>query len=213
MTQIKNMLLLAVVAVACCLQSGCATTAHDVKEVSGYSARISVADQSMRLYKDGLPVKDYPVSTSKYGLGDQMNSYRTPLGKMAVAEKIGNGVPYGGKFYRRKFTREVFDLANYDPVKHPADHDSILTRIIWLRGMERQNRNAYERAIYIHGTNQEHMVGQWLPSSYGCIRMKNRDVLEFFNLVTIGVVVEIQKTPLSPLHETPKSSGTMASSR
>lgn len=154
-------------------------------------AYISVSQQMMEVVRNGVSIARYPISTSKYGLGDESNSYKTPLGLFEVAQKIGEGVPRGGKFYQRKFTGVVFDLKNYDPILHPAEYDSILTRIIWLNGLEDRNRKAYARGIYIHGTNQEHLVGQ--PVSYGCIRMKNDDVLELFDLLDEGAYVVIRK--------------------
>ena len=157
-------------------------------------AYISVASQMLEVVKNGVRIASYPISTSKYGLGDSVGSYKTPLGLFEVAKKIGYGVPRGGKFYQRKFTGVVFDLDNYDPILHPAEYDSILTRIIWLNGLEDRNHQAYNRGIYIHGTNQEHLVGK--PVSYGCIRMKNDDVLELFELLDEGAYVVIRKNPL-----------------
>ncbi|MBX7158515.1 MAG: L,D-transpeptidase [Verrucomicrobiae bacterium] len=157
-------------------------------------AYISIAQQMMEVVKDGVRIARYPVSTSKYGLGDDPNSYKTPLGIFEIAKKIGEGVPRGGKFYKRKFTGVVFDLDHYDPILHPAEYDSILTRILWLNGLEWRNRRAYNRGIYIHGTNQEHLVGR--PVSYGCIRMKNNDVLKLFNLLDEGAYVVIRQAPL-----------------
>jgi len=157
-------------------------------------AYISVANQMLAVVKNGVRIARYPVSTSKYGLGDDYNSYKTPLGLFEVAKKIGEGVPMGGKFYQRKFTGIIFDLKNYDPILHPAEYDSILTRILWLNGLEDRNRRAYNRGIYIHGTNQEHLVGE--PVSYGCIRMKNDDVLELFELLDEGSYVIIRQAPM-----------------
>ncbi|VVM05161.1 Putative L,D-transpeptidase YkuD [Methylacidimicrobium cyclopophantes] len=153
--------------------------------------RVSVHDQALEVVQNGAPTHRFPVSTSRFGLGDQPNSFRTPLGRFVVQNKIGDGVPLGGKFYHRRYTGERVDL------KHgsAAGHDSLLTRILWLRGLEEGNRNAYSRGIYIHGTNQESLVGQ--PASYGCIRMRNRDVLALYELVPVGSLVVIQPGPLS----------------
>ena len=171
-------------------------------------AYISIANQELEVVKNGIRIARYPVSTSKYGLGDNYNSYKTPLGLFEVAKKIGEGVPLGGKFYQRKFTGIVFDLKNYDPILHPAEYDSILTRILWLNGLEERNRRSYNRGIYIHGTNQEHLVGQ--PVSYGCIRMKNDDVLELFRLLDEGSYVIIRKAPL-PQTQTYQNLGAVSS--
>ncbi|KIE58546.1 hypothetical protein A946_06580 [Methylacidiphilum kamchatkense Kam1] len=160
--------------------------------------RVSIHDQKMELIqnvgKNGESHRYYPVSTSKYGIGDEWNSYKTPIGRFVIAKKIGDGIPLGGKFYHRKFTGDVIKLTAYDPSNPAFDHDSILTRILWLRGLDSQNKNSFYRGIFIHGTNQEPLVGQ--PVSYGCIRMKNRDVLELYDMVGENTPVYIQKEPL-----------------
>ncbi|WP_231363789.1 L,D-transpeptidase [Verrucomicrobium sp. 3C] len=154
--------------------------------------RVSVHDQALEVVRDGAPIHRFPVSTSRFGLGDQPNSFRTPLGRFVVQNKIGDGVPLGGKFFHRRYTGERVDLEH----GAAAAHDSLLTRILWLRGLEERNRNAYSRGIYIHGTNQEVLVGQ--PASYGCIRMRNRDVLAVYDIVPLGSLVVIQLDPLPP---------------
>jgi hypothetical protein len=160
--------------------------------------RVSIHDQKMELIqnvgKNGESHRYYLVSTSKYGIGDEWNSYKTPIGRFVIAKKIGDGIPLGGKFYHRKFTGDVIKLTAYDPSNPAFDHDSILTRILWLRGLDSQNKNSFYRGIFIHGTNQEPLVGQ--PVSYGCIRMKNRDVLELYDLVGENTPVYIQKESL-----------------
>ncbi|MDD4932528.1 MAG: L,D-transpeptidase [Methylacidiphilaceae bacterium] len=154
--------------------------------------KVSVHDQTLEVVKDGTPTHRFRVSTSRFGLGDQPNSFRTPLGRFVVQNKIGDGVPLGGKFYHRHYTGERVDLEHGSA----SGHDSLLTRILWLRGLEESNRNAYSRGIYIHGTNQETLVGQ--PASYGCIRMRNRDVLTLYDIVPLGSLVVIQFDPLTP---------------
>src|SRR5207247_2499510 len=124
----------------------------------------------------------YDVSTSKYGCGDRSGSFCTPLGKLEVAKKIGDGAPIGMKFKNRRPTGEIV------PVDAPG-RDPIVTRILWLRGLEPQNSRAFGRAIYIHGTAAEHNVGR--PVSYGCIRMRSRDVLQLFDTVGVGALVDI----------------------
>ena len=136
----------------------------------------------MFVFKQGAPVATYDVSTSKFGLGDARGSYRTPLGNLAVAKKIGGSAPLGMKFKNRRATGEIV------PADAPG-RDPIVTRILWLRGLERQNRSAFDRGIYIHGTAAEHDIGR--PVSYGCIRMRSRDVVQLFNTVGIGARVEI----------------------
>ncbi len=156
------------------------------------SAIISIADQKMRVLRGDQMIREFPVSTSKFGLGDRFNSYRTPLGRFEVAQRIGHNVPIGGKFYRRNFTGIVYNVRDSSIEKR--ERDSILSRIIWLRGLDPQNQNAYHRGIYIHGTNQESSVGK--PVSYGCIRMKNSDVVEVFELLPEGSKLVIQVDPL-----------------
>lgn len=139
---------------------------------------VSVKEQKLALYtKDGQRVKEYPVSTSKFGLNDKPGNYGTPLGMHEIVAKIGQGVPPGSVFKSRQLTGEVLkpDAPGRDP---------IVTRIMWLRGMESQNKNAYNRCIYIHGTAEERNIGK--PVSYGCIRMKSRDVIDVFDRTGIG---------------------------
>src|SRR5574337_795958 len=141
---------------------------------------ISVHDQRMALVEKGKLVATYPISTSKFGVGDRPGSYGTPLGNLQVAEKIGNGAPLGAVFKDRHRTGEV--VAPNSPGRDP-----IVTRILWLRGLEAQNQNAFGRDIYIHGTPEERNLGR--PVSYGCIRMRSVDVLHLFNTVGCGTEV------------------------
>ena len=149
---------------------------------------ISVADQKMLLTDKGEAVATYPISTSKFGLSSAPGSYGTPLGKHRVVKKIGHGLPSGAVFKSRRFTGEVL------PVDAPG-RDPIVTRILWLDGKERHNRNSFGRYIYIHGTPEERNIG--LPVSYGCIRMRSRDVIALFNRVGVGARVDIFREPLS----------------
>jgi len=152
-----------------------------------HTVRISVAQQKMIVYREDTPIASYPVSTSKFGVGDHKGTYRTPLGKMVVAQKIGDGQPLGMKFQSRRPTGEIVrpDAPGRDP---------IVTRILWLRGLESQNAHAFDRGIYIHGTAEERNVGR--PASYGCIRMRSRDVLSLFNTIGVGARVEIVSGPV-----------------
>ena len=171
-------------AVAASLLASCATkdTAHHVV--------ISARDQRLAVLENGHLLATYPVSTSKYGLGDARGSYRTPLGEMEVATKIGDGAALGAVFKDRRRTGEVI------PVNAPG-RDPIVTRIIWLRGRERQNANAFSRDIYIHGTPEERNIGR--PASYGCIRMRSADVISLYSLVGAGAQVTIVDQPLADL--------------
>lgn len=149
---------------------------------------VSVAEQRLLLLdKKKKPVAIYPISTSKFGLGDTRGSYRTPLGKFEVANKFGHGVPSGGVLKSRRFTGEVL------PPNAPG-RDPIVSRILWLRGLERKNANAYRRYIYIHGTPEETAIGR--PASYGCIRMRSADVIDLYRRVDRRAEVIITKKRL-----------------
>ncbi len=144
--------------------------------------RISVADQTLEVRDDaGEPVRRYPVSTSQYGLGPEPGSLRTPLGQFRVGEKIGDGQPLGAIFKSRLPTGEI----GLDAL----DDDLILTRILWLEGLEPHNANTRERYIYIHGTNHESRIGE--PASHGCVRMRNADIAELYELIPVGAQVAI----------------------
>lgn len=147
-------------------------------------AVVSVRDQKMAVMRNGRVVKTYPISTSKFGLGDKKGSCRTPLGAHRIASKIGTGQPKGMVFKSRKPTGEC--VAPNSPGRDP-----IVTRIMWLAGMETRNRNAHSRLIYIHGTAEERTIGT--PASYGCVRMKSNDVYEAFNLLRTGDPVVIER--------------------
>lgn len=149
---------------------------------SPHLIRISIPDQKMLVFNNGAEIARYDVSTSKFGLGDRPGSYATPLGTMQVAQKIGGGQPSGMKFKSRRPTGEI--VAPNSPGRDP-----IVSRILWLRGLEAQNRRAYDRGIYIHGTAEEYRIGT--PASYGCIRMRSRDVIALYNKIEVGARVEV----------------------
>ncbi len=158
--------------------SSCSSTKPD-REL-----RVSVADQKMALYESGRPVRVYGVSTSKFGIGDNPSSNCTPIGKMRIAKKIGNGLPPGMVFKSRRPTGEVIR-------PNSPGRDPIVTRILWLQGTEGKTRNAYGRYIYIHGTPEEINIGR--PVSYGCIRMRSMDVIDLYNRVPEGLPVVVDK--------------------
>jgi len=143
---------------------------------------ISVRDQKLMLLRNGSKVAVYPVSTSMFGLGDAWGRMTTPLGYLAIEKKIGDNVPVGAVFHNRRLTGEILQ-------PNTPGRDPITTRIIWLRGLEAQNAHAYQRCIYIHGTPEEKKIGR--PASYGCIRMKSKDVAELYAQVPVGAVVQI----------------------
>jgi lipoprotein-anchoring transpeptidase ErfK/SrfK len=151
---------------------------------------VSVADQELALLSRGKVVARYPVSTSKFGIGDQPGSYRTPLGVMYVSSKVGDGLPSGAVIKSRMATGEV--LAPNAPGRDP-----IVSRVLWLRGKESQNANARERCIYIHGTAEESRIGK--RASFGCVRMRSKDVIALYSRVHIGTQVTISDKRIAAL--------------
>jgi hypothetical protein len=119
----------------------------------------------------------------------------TPLGFLQVAEKIGDHAPVGAVFRNRRFTGEILQ-------PNAPGRDPVITRIIWLRGLEAGNAHAFSRCIYIHGTPEERTIGR--PASYGCIRMKSRDVAELYAQLPIGALVEIVNDKLPNIPKAPK---------
>lgn len=138
--------------------------------------------QTADLYKDGALVKTYRVSTAKNGAGCAEGSFCTPTGKFRIAEKIGDGLPEGAVLKSRQPTGDVWQ-------GEERDEDLILTRVLWLDGVEEHNRNSKDRYIYLHGTNQEDRLGT--PASHGCVRFSNKDIIEVFGHLSEGAEVEI----------------------
>ena len=161
---------------------------------------ISIRDQKLMLLQDGARIATYPVSTSKFGIGDNRGTMTTPLGMLQVVQKIGDNAPEGAVFHNRRLTGEVLKA-------NAPGRDPIVTRIIWLRGLERDNAHAYNRCIYIHGTPQEKFIGR--PASYGCIRMKSKDVATLYGQVPIGTLVHIIPDRLPKIVEAKKGSRTL----
>lgn len=143
--------------------------------------RIDVGRQTLELLEGERLSASYPVSTSRFGLGFEEGSFRTPTGRFRIAEKIGEGAPEGMIFRGRVATGTVSPQG--------GEEDLVLTRILWLEGLDPENANTRERYIYIHGTNQEHLVGT--PASHGCIRLRNKDMIDLFDRVCEGTPVEI----------------------
>lgn len=149
---------------------------------------VSVPDQRLALVENGLTLAQFPISTSKFGLGDRPRSYATPLGMMEVAAKIGDNAPIGTVFKGRRPTGEVLR-------PNAPGRDPIVTRIMHLRGLEGGNSGAFGRGIYIHGTAEERTIGR--PASYGCIRMRSRDIVRLFNSVAVGTRIAVVNAPMS----------------
>ena len=149
---------------------------------------ISTREQKLALLDRGNLMGVYPVSTSKFGLGDWPGSSCTPLGELEIAKKIGDHAPPGAVFKDQHRTGEI--VAPDSPGRDP-----IVTRILWLRGRDPQNAHAYTRMIYIHGTPEERNIG--FPASYGCIRMRSSDIINLFEIVGRGAQVTIIDEPLA----------------
>lgn len=153
---------------------------------------ISIARQRLTVFDDGgRALRRYDVSCSKNGAGEQKGSYCTPRGRHVVRAKIGKGQPVNTVFVRRRPTGEIYTPALGE--RFP-ERDWILTRILWLSGCEPGfNRlgevDTMQRFIYIHGSPDGVAMGR--PGSIGCIRMRNDDLLELFDMVAPGTPVEI----------------------
>lgn len=153
--------------------------------------RIDIGRQRLALLEDGRPVFEAAVSTGRKGVGEEPDSERTPRGWHCVRAKIGAGCPENTVFVGRRPTGEIYspELARRFP-----ERDWILTRILWLSGLEPgKNRlgrvDTMRRYIYLHGCPDSEPMG--VPASHGCIRMRNRDIIELFERVSAGTRVEI----------------------
>ncbi|MGC3991289.1 MAG: L,D-transpeptidase [Chthoniobacteraceae bacterium] len=149
-----------------------------------FGLQISIPRQRLELVETSRVTRSYPVSTSRFGLGSEPGSFKTPLGRFRVAEKIGAGAELGMIFKSRAPVGRIGSPLQPD--------DFVQTRILWLDGLDAHNANTHDRYIYIHGTNQEPQLG--LPVSHGCIRMGNAEVAELFELVPEGcpVVIDLE---------------------
>lgn len=153
---------------------------------------VSVAKQVLRLYNDTQLVHEFSISTAKKGVGQCYGSLQTPLGKHRIFEKIGDGAPLNTVFIARRPTGEIYtpELEGVQPERK----DWILTRILWLEGLEEGiNRggdvDSKDRKIYIHASPKSRPMGQ--PFSHGCICLHNEDMIQLFDLVTEGTSVNI----------------------
>ena len=153
--------------------------------------KISISKQQLLLFDGENIVKKYSVSTAKNGAGEREDSECTPLGEHIIAEKIGHKAKKNSVFVGRAETNELYDYKMRD--LYP-DRDWILTRILWLSGTEEgKNKgndvDSHDRYIYIHGSPEDIKMGK--PGSRGCVRMRNSDVIELFDLVRVGTTVTI----------------------
>lgn len=143
---------------------------------------ISVKKQELTLKAGRKKLAAYSISTSRFGLGSKEGSLKTPTGRFRIAEKIGDGMPLGTVFKSRRPVKATKKMLR--------EEDLVMTRILWLDGLDLGNANTYERFIYIHGTNHEGQIGQ--AASHGCIRMRKSDLVELFERVGIDTPVMIK---------------------
>ena len=146
------------------------------------SIHVSIRDQQLILKENEEPIRTYPVSTSQFGIGTEEGSFKTPTGRFRVTEKIGGDMPHGTVFVGRVPLQPEQAL--------PLTEDLITSRILWLDGLDEQNANTRDRYVYIHGTKHEHKIGT--AASHGCVRMRNADVIELFEMVDEGTPVVIE---------------------
>ncbi|WP_373017038.1 L,D-transpeptidase family protein [Thiomicrorhabdus sp.] len=157
-----------------------------------YSISVSIQDQTLSLFNGRNLVREYPVSTGLNGVGNEKNSGKTPLGKHIIRAKIGAELPINSVLVGRRPTGEIYtpQLGELNP-----ERDWILSRILWLSGKEKGiNRlgrvDTMQRYIYLHGTPDSEPMG--IPKSHGCIRMRNHDIIELFDLIEAGTEVDIK---------------------
>ena len=164
-----------------------------VQLITAMEIEISITNQELILRDDSGVIKTYKISSSKFGEGSEENSFKTPVGKHEIKKMIGKDVTIGGRFIGRVHTGEVFPI--YSDQEIYVKEDVVQSRILWLSGLE-DNINkgigvdSFARYIYIHGTPEEWLLGS--KASKGCIRMSNKDVIELFDKVHEGMIVNIK---------------------
>lgn len=146
---------------------------------------VEVETQTLRVLDGAATLAEFPVSTSQFGLGFEEGSCRTPTGHFVIREKIGDGAPERTIFQSRQNTGKI--------AAPGGTEDHVLTRILTLDGLDPQNGNTRDRYIYIHGTNQEDLIG--VPASHGCVRLRSADMIALYDIVTPGMMVEIVPPP------------------
>lgn len=152
---------------------------------------INIEKQMLYLVSNNDTIAKYKVSTSKYGVGNFDKSEKTPLGKHKISSKYGENMPIGSTFEGRIFNGKTSEIFKDSTI---TSDDLVLTRVLRLKGLERGvnyggDVDTFKRLIYIHGTNEEGLIGT--PASHGCIRMKNIEVIELFKIVPVNTIVEI----------------------
>lgn len=163
-------------------------------EVPTNSQFITISGENQRLYlykyindeKVDL-IKEYVISTGKNGYGNTPRTGKTPLGLHMISGKSGQGAPEGTVFYSGKPSKLITKIYTD---KKDRNNDLVITRVLFIIGLEDINTNTASRRIYIHGTNEEGLLGR--PASHGCIRLSNKDIIELYNLVEKGTYVNIK---------------------
>src|SRR5437763_1345431 len=142
---------------------------------------ISIRDQQLTVIQNGETMRSYPISSSRFAIASTEGSFKTPTGNFRIVQKIGGDMPSGTIF------RSRVAMGPEDPL--PSTEDLVMSRILWLDGVDEHNANTRDRFIYIHGTKHEDKIGT--AASHGCIRMRNEDVVDLFELVdeTTPVVI------------------------
>ena len=146
------------------------------------SIHVSIRDQLLIVKENEEPIRTYPVSTSRFGIGTEEGSFKTPTGRFRVAEKIGSDMPTGTVFVGRVPLRPDEAV--------PSTEDLVTSRILWLDGLDEHNANTRDRFVYIHGTKHEDKIGT--AASHGCVRMRNADVIELCEMVDEDTPVIIE---------------------
>ena len=152
---------------------------------------VNITEQKMYYIKEGGIVKTYVISSSSYGVGNKAGSNKTPIGLHKVKQKFGEETPINGKMIGRVF---YGDIATIYTDNTKSKTDDVCSRILWLVGLEEglnkgEGIDSYNRYIYIHGTSEEGRLGK--PASHGCIRMKNKEIIELYEKIKIGTLVLI----------------------
>ena len=152
---------------------------------------VSIAKQKLYHIKNEKIITSFIISSSKYGTGNKNGSNKTPLGLHKIKEKYGDKTPINGRMVGRIFYGNIATIYN-DTTKSKTD--DVTSRILWLDGLEKgknkgEGIDSYKRYIYIHGTSEEGRLGT--PASHGCIRMKNKDVIDLYRMVEVGTLVLI----------------------
>ncbi len=154
---------------------------------------IELATQTLSVQLDGISIKEYKISSAKNGAGEVRHSQQTPRGWHIIRAKIGGGCRANTVFVSRRVTGEMY----IPPLRQTfPNRDWILTRILWLSGLERgKNRlgevDTMRRYIYIHGTPDDVVLG--VPGSHGCIRMQNDHIIDLYEMIPVGTRVFIHE--------------------